>query len=200
LSHTENGAGLSPQNHKAVFLDRDGTIIKDLDYLGDPDKIEFLPGAIEALRSLHDRGFLLVVISNQSGVARGIFDEAACAAVNQRFVDTLASAGVPVAASRYCPHLPGAAVPEYDIECDCRKPAGGLFEKTASDLGISPGDSWAVGDSLRDLIPAKKLGTRTVLVFTGKGKEQKSHAHAQAVADFMADDLSAAARLIIRNA
>jgi D-glycero-D-manno-heptose 1,7-bisphosphate phosphatase len=188
---------LSVQPRKAVFLDRDGTVIRDLDYLGDPDKIEFLPGAVEALRSLHAQGYLLVVITNQSGVARGFFDEAACQEVGRRFKETLDAAGVPIAASYYCPHLPGAPVQEYDRVCDCRKPSKGLFEKAARELRIDFSSSWAVGDMLRDLEPAKNLGARTILVLTGKGREQAAEPQAAAIADFTATDLADAARIIL---
>jgi len=187
----------SGKKQKAIFLDRDGTVIKDLDYLGDPERIELLPGAIEALRSLRDAGYLLVVITNQSGVARGFFDEQTCIAVYNRFRQILADAGVPLDAAYYCPHLPGAPVAQYDRECNCRKPAPGLFEKAAGELKIDFTISWAVGDSLRDLEPAKKLGIRTILVLTGKGRQQMHEAGADHVADHKASDLLKAARLIL---
>lgn len=188
---------MSAQSRRAVFLDRDGTIIRDTGYLGDLDGIEFLPGAVEAMRSLHDAGYLLVVITNQSGVARGLFDEDRCRAVSERFVSLLAEEGVPVAASFYCPHLPGAAVPEYDKVCDCRKPGRGLFEKAAEELHVDFNSSWAAGDSLRDLEPAKKLGAKTILVLTGKGSKQAGQDGALEIADVICDDLVGAAREIL---
>ncbi len=191
---------MTTESARAVFLDRDGTIIRDCEYLSDPAGIELLPGAAEALRALHEAGFLLVIITNQSGVARGLFDEAACRAVNERFVELLAERGAPVAAVYYCPHLPGAAVPEYDMECDCRKPGTALFTKAAGDLGIDFARSWAVGDSLRDLKPAKELGAATVLVLTGKGAAQASLADARAAADRIAADIREAADLITGSA
>jgi D-glycero-D-manno-heptose 1,7-bisphosphate phosphatase len=191
---------LTTESARAVFLDRDGTIIRDLEYLGDPAEMEFLPGAPEALRTLHEAGFLLVVITNQSGVARGLFDEAACREVNDRFVEVLAGQGVPVTAVYYCPHLPGAAVPEYDMECECRKPGTALFRQAAEEFDIDFARSWAVGDSLRDLQPAKKLGARTVLVLTGKGAGQASLPEARSAADRTAADIREAAEIIIESA
>ncbi len=184
-------------SNKAVFLDRDGTIIRDISYLDDPEQIEFLPGAVEALRSLHDKEYLLVVITNQSGVARGFFDEETCRKVNHQFTQRLVAQGIPVGASYYCPHLPGAPVPEYDQVCNCRKPAKGLFEKAARELDIDFKSSWAVGDSLRDLKPGSELGARTVLVLTGKGREQAALEDAGLVADFTAGDLAEAAHIIL---
>ena len=189
----------SSLSNKAVFLDRDGTVITDLEYLGDPDKIEFLPGSVDALSSLQKNGYLLVVITNQSGVARGFFDEATCRAVNDRFSQLLSDENIILSGIYYCPHLPGATVKEYDRVCDCRKPAKGLFLKAAQELSIDFKSSWAVGDSLRDLKPAKELGARTVLVLTGKGPEQAGHADATSTADVTAPTLSEAARIILES-
>ncbi len=190
-----NATGDSPA--VAVFLDRDGTIIEDLNYLKDPDRVLLLPGAVEALRLLQNAGYLLVVITNQSGVARGFFDEAACRAVDRRFQQMLAAEGVTVSASYYCPHLPGAAVAEYDVECECRKPAPGLFEKAAREFGVDCSRSWAVGDSLRDIIPAKELGARTVLVLTGKGTREAADDRCRGAADFVAENLAEATKVIL---
>lgn len=187
---------MTTKSARAVFLDRDGTIIRDLEYLSDPDRIELLPGAAEALLKLHEAGFLIVVITNQSGVARGFFDEATCRAVNERFVEILAARDVPVTGVYYCPHLPGAVIPEYDVQCGCRKPGTDLFSRAVEELDIDISSSWAVGDSLRDLLPAKKLGASTILVLTGKGQEQVSLPEAQSAADRIAADISEAAEVI----
>jgi D-glycero-D-manno-heptose 1,7-bisphosphate phosphatase len=191
---------LTIKSARAVFLDRDGTIIRDLEYLSDPDRIELLPGADEALRKLHEAGFLLVVITNQSGVARGFFDEATCWAINEKFVEILANMNVPVEEVYYCPHLPGAVVPEYDVRCDCRKPGTGLFTKAIEEHDIDISRSWAVGDSLRDLQPAGELGASTILVLTGKGGLEVSLPQAQSVADRVVADISEAAEVILGSA
>jgi D-glycero-D-manno-heptose 1,7-bisphosphate phosphatase len=187
---------LSSRSVKAILLDRDGTIIEDLGYLADPGQIHVLPRAVEGLRLLDSAGYILVVITNQSGVARGCFDESTCKAVNEHFREILAGQGVPIAATYFCPHLPGAKVKEYDQVCECRKPGKGLFEQAARQFDIDFARSWAIGDSIRDLEPAKELGARTVLVLTGKGREQARDSRTDSIADIIAADLAEAARVI----
>src|SRR5581483_10333629 len=110
----------------AVFLDKDGTLVEDVPYNVDPDRIRLLPGTAAGLRRLHAAGYQLVVVSNQSGVARGYFPESALAAVEARLRELLTSAGVPLAGFYYCPHHPAGAVPAYTVACTCRKPLPGL--------------------------------------------------------------------------
>jgi len=191
---------LDAPSRKAVFLDRDGTIIADKDYLDSADKIEFIPGAASALKRLHQSGFLIVVISNQSGVARGFFSESRCREINDTLEEILSGQGVPLSGGiYYCPHLPGAKVPEYDKKCECRKPAPGLFLKAAGEHSIDFKKSWAVGDSLRDLEPAANLGAATILVLTGKGRSQASEENAARWVGHIAEDLSGAADIILGN-
>lgn len=187
---------MNTKSARAVFLDRDGTIIEDLEYLSDAEKIRFLPGAAEALRALHKAGFLLVVITNQSGIARGLLDEKTCRAIIDRFTELLAAEDVPIAAVHYCPHLPGAAVAQYDRQCDCRKPRPGLFRKAGEELAIDFERSWAIGDSLRDLQPARELGASTILVLTGKGAKQALLPEAASAADRIVADIREAAWVI----
>jgi D-glycero-D-manno-heptose 1,7-bisphosphate phosphatase len=176
----------------AVFLDRDGTIIADRDYLADPRGVELLPGAAEGLRVLVRAGFLLVVVSNQSGVARGLFPESAIARVNRAVALALRrAAGVEIAGWYHCPHLPGAKVAAYDRTCDCRKPAPGLILRAARELSIDLGRSFAIGDRPRDCAAGRAAGLRgTVLI--GKDAEEGA-------ADHVASDLAAAARWIIER-
>src|SRR5579871_1015067 len=108
--------------NRAVFLDKDGTLIEDVPYNVDPDRIRLSVGAMEALQTLHDAGYQLVVVSNQSGVARGRFPEAALAEVEKRLRELLAAAGVPLAGFYYCPHHPAGHVAPYAVDCSCRKP------------------------------------------------------------------------------
>ena len=189
----------SVEPNKAVFLDRDGTIIEDLGYLDDPGKILFIPGAREAMRALQEAGFLLVLITNQSGVARGYFSEDLCRKIDERLREVLSRTGVNLDGSYYCPHLPGAVATEYDMKCGCRKPAPGLFEKAARELHIDFSKSWAVGDMLRDLAPAKQLGAKTILVLTGKGGTQLKDENCARTADFVVDDIAGAADAILRG-
>jgi len=123
----------------AVFLDRDGTLIVDEVYLADPDKVQLLPGVTGALRRLQEAGYMLVMVTNQSGINRGYFTEAEAHAVNGRVADVLRSEGIAIAATYMCPHRP-------DEGCDCRKPAPGMLTHAARDHGIDLASSAMVGD------------------------------------------------------
>jgi D-glycero-D-manno-heptose 1,7-bisphosphate phosphatase len=134
-----------------ALFDRDGTIIVDKAYLKDPEGIEFAPGAIEGLQSLRDSGFELVLITNQSGIARGYFDEAALERVHDRLKAMLSAQGLRLAAIYCCPHGP-------DDGCDCRKPAPGMVRRAMRDLGFAPGQAVFIGDSEADMGVAAAAG------------------------------------------
>lgn len=144
--------------NKAFFLDRDGTINKDTHYVGDPDKLELLPGAAEGIRRMNEAGYLVIVISNQSGVARGYFTEEDVKRVNMRLNEMLGEYGAHIDAFYWCPHLPNGSVKEYAVECDCRKPKTGLFKRAISDYGLDVTKCYAVGDKERDVKGAVELG------------------------------------------
>lgn len=137
-------------NNKAVFLDRDGTIIKDKHYAFLPESIEFLPGVIDGLKRLHDAGFLLIIITNQSGVARGYFTEADLKVFNETLINRLADRGVFIDAVYYCPHYINGTIKKYAVDCNCRKPKTGLFFTASCDFNIDLSLSYAIGDSIRD--------------------------------------------------
>lgn len=136
--------------NKAIFLDRDGTIIKDKHYAFLPESIEFLPGVIDGLRRLHDAGFLLIIITNQSGIARGYFTENNLKVFNETLLSQLANQGVFIDAVYYCPHYINGSIKKYAIECSCRKPQTGLFYIASADYNIDFSLSYAIGDSDRD--------------------------------------------------
>ena len=148
----------------AIFLDRDGTILVEKEYLADPAAAELIPGAAIGLRRLQDAGYALVVVTNQSGIARGLYGVGEYRRVDARMRELLAMHGVAIAGSYYCPHHP-----DFTGPCDCRKPGPGLFERAVRDLGIDPRVSWLVGDRLRDIEAAPVLGARGMLVLTGYG-------------------------------
>ncbi len=156
---------------RAVFLDKDGTLIEDVPYNVDPARIRLMPRAAEGLRALDAAGYRLIVVSNQSGVARGYFEEAALAAVETRLRELLAEAGVPLAGFYYCPHHPEGSVPAYAVECACRKPLPGLIERAAREHGIDLAASWLVGDILNDIEAGRAAGCRTVLLDNGHETE-----------------------------
>lgn len=150
---------------RAVFLDRDGTLIREADYLADPDGVEMIDGAARSLRSLREAGLLLVVVTNQSGIARGLYDESDYRAVAGRLDRLLAEAGVPLDATYHCPHHP-----EHSGPCDCRKPGLGLYREAAERFGIDLAGSFYVGDKPTDVLPAEATGGVGFLVRTGYGR------------------------------
>jgi histidinol-phosphate phosphatase family protein len=150
----------------AVFLDRDGTLIEDRHYLRDADAVRLLPGAAEAVRRLNDAGLAAVVVTNQSGIARGLLTEDDYQASVRRLDELLAREGARLEASYHCPHLPELSGP-----CDCRKPGPLLYERAAADLGLDLARSWWVGDRLRDVGAAERYGARGILLRSGPDPE-----------------------------
>lgn len=173
----------------AVFVDRDGTIIREAEYLSDPDQVSLLPGAVEGLAAFQDAGFAVVVVTNQSGIARGYYDEAAYRAVEAEVERQLAAEGVRVLDAYHCPHHP-----EFTGPCSCRKPAPGLFQRAARDHDLALERSVYIGDRLRDVEPALALGGTPILVRTAYGGEEAGAAPAGVR---VVDDLAAAARAVL---
>lgn len=153
----------SATSSRAVFLDRDGTVIYDTGYPHDPDQVALLPGAAEALAELAGNGFKAVVVSNQSGIGRGFVSEAQATAVHERFLSLLESLGVRIDGSYYCPHSP-------DDGCRCRKPSPELLLRAAEDLDLDLGRSIMVGDKPSDVEAGRRAGCATIL-FTGDWSE-----------------------------
>jgi histidinol-phosphate phosphatase family protein len=178
----------------AVFLDKDGTLVEDVRYNVEPERIRLMPGAAEGLRQLHAAGYPLVVVSNQSGVARGLFAEEALVAVEGRLRKLVADVGVPLAGFYYCPHHPEGTVPAYAVECDCRKPAPGLLLRAARERGFDLSRSWLVGDILNGVEAGRRAGCRTILL--DNGHETESAMSPERMPEFTASDLVEAARII----
>ncbi len=154
--------------NKAVFLDRDGTINVDKHYMYRIEDFEFLPGALEGLKLLSDTGFLLIVITNQSGIARGYYTEEDYKILNGFFLDRCKEYGIEIADSLYCPHLPDAKIPRYRVVCECRKPATGLFLDASNRHNIDISASYAIGDKMRDLSICEKTGCRGYLIVSNE--------------------------------
>lgn len=146
----------------AVFLDRDGTVIHDRHYLGDPEGVELLPGAGAAIARLNRAGVPVFLVTNQSGIGRGRFTEAEFHAVQRRLAEVLAGHGARLDGVYHCPHAPGVGPP-----CACRKPEPGLFLQAAREHGLDLARSFFVGDRARDLAPATRFGGVPVLVRAG---------------------------------
>jgi heptosyltransferase-2 len=180
----------------AAFLDRDGTIIQDRGYLGDPEGIRFIPGAVEALRALQQAGFRLILVTNQAGVARGMITEADVRRVNERLQTELAAAGVRLEGMYSCPHHPEHGPPEYRRDCDCRKPRPGMIHQAIRDFDLDPTRSVVIGDHVTDVALAQAFpGMRGIMVLTGHGAEewQKIETGTLARPEHVASDVRAAA-------
>jgi D-glycero-D-manno-heptose 1,7-bisphosphate phosphatase len=149
---------------KAVFLDKDGTLITDVPYNVDPQLIVLTHHCLTGLKQLQDNGYLLVIISNQAGVALGYFKEAALIAVEQQIKGLLADADIALNGFYYCPHRP-------EDNCDCRKPAPGLLTCAAADLHIDLGVSWMIGDILNDMEAGNRAGCKSILIDNGNETE-----------------------------
>lgn len=179
---------------KAVFLDRDGTINEEREYLSRVEDFSLIEGAAEAISLLGDAGFLVVVVTNQSGIGRGYYSEEDFENINRHMASELEKHGAKVNASYFCPHHPSHGKGKYKAECDCRKPLPGMLLKAAADLGIDLASSWMVGDKKSDIDAGIAAGCSSILVRTGYGE-----AEARLVQQDLpvADDLLAATRIIL---
>lgn len=178
----------------AVFLDRDGTIMVEKDFLGDPEGVELLPRAAEAIRLLKQRGYLILVVTNQSGVARGYYGEQDVHAVNNRLRELLSREGAAVDGIYYCPHYLGGTLPHYRIDCECRKPRIGLARRAMEEFPIDLQRSVMIGDRAADIEFGRNLGIKSVLVTTGYGHAEKERIEDEHLPppDLIAEDLHAA--------
>ena len=174
--------------NRVVVLDRDGTLNVEVHYLSLPEQVELLPGVVDGLRALRSAGCRLVVVTNQSAIGRGYFDEERLVAIHDRLRALLAEHDVTLDAIYHCPHRP-------DDGCGCRKPGPLLVERAAADLGFDPARSFVVGDKPCDIDLGRGVGATTILVRTGYGAAHE--AAGDATPDFVVDDLPAAARVII---
>ncbi len=179
----------------AVFMDRDGTINVEKNYIGNPDEFELIERADEAIKLLNKHGILAFVITNQSGVGRGYFDEDAVTKIHEKMKKLLSERGAWLDGVYYCPHHP-------DDNCNCRKPSTGLLEKAADEFGLDLGKSYIIGDKYTDTELAHRVGAKGILVLTGYGKEQiedKNNELSGLEPDYIADDLYDAAEWILND-
>ncbi|UEG54777.1 HAD family hydrolase [Mucilaginibacter daejeonensis] len=157
--------------NKAIFLDKDGTLIPDIPYNVDPALITLQPGSADGLQRLLENGYIFIVITNQSGVARGMFHEHDLQAVEQRMQELLATVNIPLTAFYYCPHHPDGTVTSLNIKCDCRKPLPGMILRAAREHNIELSSSWMIGDILNDVEAGNRAGCKTVLIDNGNETE-----------------------------
>jgi D,D-heptose 1,7-bisphosphate phosphatase len=188
----------------AVFLDRDGTINEEVGYLDSLDKLKIIPGAYEAIRLINESGMKVVVISNQAGVARGLFTEDFVKITHEYLQIALRQEGAYIDKFYYCPHHPNEGIEPYRQVCNCRKPATGMLLQAARDLNIDLIRSYLVGDRFNDMEAGKKIGVRGILVKTGFGQgllqdDGPDEATPENKPDFIAADILEAVRWILKD-
>jgi D-glycero-D-manno-heptose 1,7-bisphosphate phosphatase len=180
---------------RAVFLDRDGTINEEKDYLHRVEDFEFIPGASEAIRRLKEAGFLVIVVTNQSGVARGYYSLDDVAILHRHMRKELDAAGASVDGIYVCPHHPTEGVGEYRRECDCRKGRPGMLLRAAREYGIDLSRSYMIGDKVADIEAGEMAGCKPLMVLTGYGKTEAAGISPERVRRFA--DLGEASEFIL---
>jgi len=180
----------------AVFLDRDGTLNEEVGYLDSLAKLHIFPRAYDAVRLINGSGMKAVVITNQSGVARGYFDEEFVETVHARMREMFQGQGARIDRFYYCPHHPTEGADSYRVSCPCRKPEAGLLIRAAGEMGIDLAGSYMVGDMPKDIAAARKVGAKGILVRTGYGSK---HASLPVTPDFIAGDILDAVVWIVRD-
>jgi len=183
-----------PSRNGAVFLDRDGTIAREIGYINHPDRFRIYPFAPRAIRLLNENGYRVFVVTNQSGVARGYFTLDLLAEVHRRLEKSVARGGGRITAIYACPHLPGTGEP-----CDCRKPLPGMLRRAEREHGVALPESWVVGDMITDVEMAHAGGARGILLRTGYGLGQIAYQRERwrVEPDLICDNLLDAARSIV---
>ncbi len=153
----------------AVFLDRDGVVIEDTHYVHSIDRVRLIPGSAEAIAALNQAGWSVVIVTNQAGIARGLFSIETIQQIHKHLAELLHGYGAHIDGMYYCPHHPAGELAEYRRDCDCRKPKPGMLVQAAKELSLDLTRSWMIGDRVSDLQAGASVGCRTVLVRTGYG-------------------------------
>ena len=198
MSDDPRNAARSHAARPAVFLDRDGTMIHDANYLSRLEDVRWFPYTVDAIRLLNRAGFLVFVISNQGGVGLGMFDEAFVGTVHRAMAARLAEGSATIDGWFHCPHHPRAILPAFRVKCDCRKPKPGMVQQAQRHFAIDLDRSFVVGDKSSDIGLARNVGARGVLVRTGYGESVLAHEtdHGESAA-FVAANLMAAVSWIL---
>lgn len=182
----------------AVFLDRDGTLVEEAGYLDRLERLVFFPYSVDAVRLLNRANLAVVIVTNQAGIARGIFKESFVAEAHRHITERLSAGGAGIDGFYYCPHHPEAVIEAYRQSCDCRKPQPGLLKRAASDLDIALDQSFVVGDRWHDLEAGQRVGARGILVRTGYGKTEEAAAHPQVTPSAIVGNVMEAVSWILR--
>jgi D-glycero-D-manno-heptose 1,7-bisphosphate phosphatase len=187
--------------HRAVFLDRDGTVNEEVGYLRDLADLRLIAGAGAAIRLLNEAGLKVVLVTNQSGVARGYFPESLVREAQERLDQMLQQEGARIDALYYCPHHPTAGNSSYTVACDCRKPSTGLIDRAARDLDIDVKRSYVVGDKWSDVELGQRAGARSILVQSGYAADDPGNIRPANISDpdFIAHTILEAAEWILKS-
>lgn len=184
-------------NDIGIFLDRDGTINEELEFISSPDEVKLIPRSAEAIREANKMGLKVFVITNQSGIARGFIKEDQLTAVHNTLVELLNKEGAHLDAIYFCPHHPEYGEPPYRMECECRKPNSGMLRQAEKEFGINLKKSFVVGDRIIDVQTAHAVGAVGILVKTGYGKFQIEEIQKSNIKiDYIAEDLYDAIQFI----
>lgn len=183
----------------AVFLDRDGTLLEEVGYLDRPERVQLYAWSVDAIRALNRVGVPIVMITNQSGVARGFFTEEVVQSVHARIARILEAGGAHIDAYYYCPHHPDGRVAGYARACDCRKPGRGLVDRAVQALGVDPRASFTIGDRWLDVELARTVGAQGILVRTGYGAVEEHRPPHRLAADAVVNNLIEAASWILER-
>lgn len=189
-------AMISFRNKGAAFLDRDGTIIRQVELMHEIGQLRLLPGSAKAIRLLNEKGVPVVVVTNQPVVARGMCSEHEVELIHEELRRRLGRRGAHIDAIYFCPHHPNATLEKYRTKCSCRKPEPGMFLQAARELGVELNLSVMIGDTTQDILAGRRAGTRTILVRTGHGgRDPWQH---ECVPDWTAKDLLEAANVWLK--
>jgi D-glycero-D-manno-heptose 1,7-bisphosphate phosphatase len=183
---------------RAVFLDRDGTMVEEAGYLDRLERLAFFPYTVDAIRLLNQAGFVVIVVTNQAGIARGLIKESFVAEAHRRISERLAAGGARVDAYYYCPHYPQGIVKALSGHCSCRKPQPGMLKQAAEDHGLDLSRSFVVGDRWHDVELAQNVGARGILVRTGLGRRDEAAPQPDVTPAAVADNLIDAVAWILQ--
>jgi D-glycero-D-manno-heptose 1,7-bisphosphate phosphatase len=183
-----------------VFIDRDGTINTEAGYINHIDNFELYPFVHQAIRLLNEHNILVVVITNQAGIARGYFPEILLKKVHKKMEDELTKKGAKVDAIYYCPHHTSSKIPEFAIDCNCRKPKPGMILQAIKESPVDTDKMFMVGDRFSDIKIGKNTGCKTIMVKTGYGKgELELNPNSEIIADYIVDNLLDSVLLILKE-
>lgn len=185
--------------NKAIFLDRDGTLIKEKNYLKEISELELESDTIQSLQLLQNQGFLLIIITNQSGIGQSILTVNQFLTTQNHLIQLLAKKGIKITDFYYCPHHPKKAKGEFKKECDCRKPKPGMILKAISEHNIDPTHSYMIGDKWDDVSAGKNANLKSILVKTGYGKESSKNPLSSITPDYIAENLLDATQFILKT-